>query len=73
LRVKVRKPAPSSVALIAGDSIVPDKPDKPEQIVPAKITVTDTGIAPFIFFKGAPNFGFANGVVNITLAATRHL
>ena len=46
-----------------------DKPDKPEQITPAKITVTDTGIAPYIFFEGAPNFGFANGVVNVTLAA----
>jgi hypothetical protein len=45
---------------------VTDKPDKPEQITPAK-TVTDTGIAPYIFF--APNFGFANGVVNVTLAA----
>jgi hypothetical protein len=52
---------------------VTDKPDKPEQITPAKITVTDTGIAPYIFFEGAPNFGFANGVVNVTLAATRHL
>jgi hypothetical protein len=47
---------------------VTDKPDKPEQITPAK-TVTDTGIAPYIFFEGAPNFGFANGVVNVTLAA----
>jgi hypothetical protein len=47
---------------------VTDKPGKPEQITPAK-TVTDTGIAPYIFFEGAPNFGFANGVVNVTLAA----
>jgi hypothetical protein len=47
---------------------VTDKPCKPEQITPAK-TVTDTGIAPYIFFEGAPNFGFANGVVNVTLAA----
>jgi hypothetical protein len=28
---------------------------------------------PFIFFDGAPNFGFANGTVNVTLAAARHL
>lgn len=48
--------------------VVTDKPDKPEQITPAK-TVTDTGIAPYIFLEGAPNFGFANGVVNVTLAA----
>jgi hypothetical protein len=40
----------------------------PEQIRPAK-NVTDTATAPYIFFKGAPNFGFANGVVNVSLAA----
>jgi hypothetical protein len=28
---------------------------------------------PLIFFEGAPNFGFNNGTVNVTLAATRHL
>jgi hypothetical protein len=39
-----------------GDPVVTDKPDKPEQITPAKITVTDTGIAPYIFFEGAPDF-----------------
>jgi hypothetical protein len=55
-----------------GDPVVPDKRDKPEKITLAK-SVTDTGIAPYIFFEGAPNFGFANGIVNITLAATRHL
>src|SRR6266516_1699202 len=51
-----------------GDPVVTDRPGKPEQTTPAK-TVTDTGIAPYIFFEGAPNFGFANGVVNVTLAA----
>ena len=50
-----------------------DNPDKPEQVAPAKITVTDTGIAPYIFFEGVPTFGFNNGIVNVTLAATRHL
>jgi hypothetical protein len=50
-----------------------NKPDKPEQVTPPKITVTDTGIAPFVFFEGAPNFGFLNGVVNVTLATTKHL
>jgi hypothetical protein len=50
-----------------------NKPDKPEQVTPPKITVTDAGIAPFVFFEGAPNFGFVNGVVNVTLAASRHL
>jgi hypothetical protein len=43
-------------------------PDAPE-----KLTVTDTGIAPYIYFEGAPNFGFTNGIINVTLAATRHL
>jgi hypothetical protein len=50
-----------------------DNPDKPEQIQPAKLTITDTGNAPYIFFEGAPNFGFVNGIVNVTLAAGRHL
>jgi hypothetical protein len=50
-----------------------DKPDKPEQIPPTKITIIDTGVAPYIFFDGAPNFGFANGIVNVTLATGRHL
>ena len=54
--------------LAEASPIVPDKPGKPEQITPAK-TVTDTAIAPYIFFASAPNFGFANGVVNVTLAA----
>ena len=40
---------------------------------PAKLTVTDTGMAPYIYFEGAPNFGFTNGIINITLAANRHL
>jgi hypothetical protein len=47
---------------------VTDKPGKLEQITPAK-NVTETAIAPYIFFEDAPNFGFANGVVNVTLAA----
>jgi hypothetical protein len=50
-----------------------DKPDKPEQVAPAKITITDTGLAPYVFFEGAPTFGFVNGIVNVTLAASRHL
>jgi hypothetical protein len=36
-------------------------------------TVIDTGIAPYVFFEGAPSFGFAEGIVNVTLAAHRHL
>jgi hypothetical protein len=58
---------------MTGDTIVTDKPDTPKQIPPATVTVTDTGIAPFVFFEGAPSFGFNHGVVCITLAAGRHL
>jgi hypothetical protein len=50
-----------------------DKPNQSEQIPPAKITVSDPGIAPYIFFEGAASFGFLNGIVNVTLAAGRHL
>ena len=48
-----------------------DKPDKPAQV--RKVTITDAGIAPFLFFEGAPNFGFRSGVVNVTLVAARHI
>lgn len=37
------------------------------------ITVTDPRNAPIVYFEGAPNFGVANGVVNVTLALNRHL
>ena len=67
------RPTASRAISITGDTFVIDKPDKPEQVAPAKITITDTGIAPCIFFEGAVTFGFANGIVNVTLAASRHL
>jgi hypothetical protein len=35
------------------------------------LPVSDTFHAPFVFFEGAPTFGFVNGVVNVTLAAGR--
>ena len=47
--------------------------DAPEKLDPPKLTVTDTGIAPYIYFEGAPNFGFTNGIIAVTLAANRHL
>jgi hypothetical protein len=50
-----------------------DKPDKVELAPSAKLTVSDPASAPFIFFEGTPSFGNNNGVVNITLAANRHL
>jgi hypothetical protein len=47
----------------------PDTRPKEGDIIP----VSDTPHAPFIFYEGAPAFGFTNGVVNITLAAGRIL
>jgi hypothetical protein len=52
---------------------MPDMPENPVPTAPPRLTVTDTGIAPYIYFEGAPNFGFANGIVTVTLAANRHL
>lgn len=37
------------------------------------ITAIDVVHAPYIYFDGAPNFGNANGIVNFTLCAARHL
>jgi hypothetical protein len=51
---------------------MPDKRE-PEPPAPPKLTVTDTAIAPYVYFEGAPNFGFVNGIIGITLAANRHL
>ena len=50
-----------------------DAPEKPDPTSMPKLTVTDTGIAPYVYFEGAPNFGFVNGIISITLAANRHL
>jgi len=38
-----------------------------------ELTVIDPGNAPIIFFEGAPNFGSNFGIINVTLAANRHL
>lgn len=35
--------------------------------------VVDDARAPFIYFDSAPTFGNRNGVINITLVASRHL
>jgi hypothetical protein len=46
-----------------------DNPDpRPAQPI---IPVSHAPHAPFIFYEGAPAFGFTNGVVNITLSANR--
>ena len=48
-------------------------PDASDPTATPKLTVTDTGMAPYIYFEGAPNFGFMHGIINITIAANRHL
>jgi hypothetical protein len=48
------------------------KPTQDKPIVGA-VTVKDALHAPVIYFDGAPNFGNAQGIVNITLAMGRHL
>jgi hypothetical protein len=47
--------------------------DNPNQVTAAKLSVTDSGNAPFIYFEGVPNFGHLNGIINLTLATSRHL
>jgi len=47
------------------------KENEPEQ--QKAVVVIDVPHAPVIYFDGAPNFGNANGVVNVTLAVARHL
>jgi hypothetical protein len=39
--------------------------------VAVAIPVSDTPHAPFIFYEGAPAFGHTNGVINLTLSASR--
>jgi hypothetical protein len=45
--------------------------DDPDTRPPVIIPFSDTPHAPFIFYEGAPAFGFTNGVVNLTLSANR--
>ncbi len=37
------------------------------------LIVKDIVHAPIIYFESAPNFGNANGIVNVTLAVDRHM
>jgi hypothetical protein len=48
-----------------------DNPDPRPGDVAVVIPVNDVPHAPFIFYEGAPAFGYSNGVINLTLAATR--
>jgi hypothetical protein len=46
--------------------------DRPKSSAPdVVISVADIPHAPFVFYDGAPSFGYVNGVINITLAAGR--
>jgi hypothetical protein len=48
-----------------------DNPDTSLGKVAMIIPVNDVLHAPFIFYEGAPAFGHTNGVINLTLSATR--
>ena len=48
-----------------------DNPENPEQITPQKSPLMISASPPF--FEVASNIGFTNGIVNVTLAASRHL
>jgi hypothetical protein len=49
-----------------------DKPS-PQPETAAPLMVKDVHHAPIIYFEGAPNFGNNFGIINVTLAASRHL
>jgi len=51
-----------------------DKPPFTEAIpsVAGAISALASANAPFIYFDGAPNYAFANGIVSVTLEALRH-
>ena len=48
-----------------------DNPDTRHGEVAVVIPVSDTPHAPFIFYDGAPVSGYLNGVISLTLSATR--
>jgi hypothetical protein len=53
---------------------VAKKPDKPKaHAEPAPLIVKDVHHAPILYFEGAPNFGNNHGIINVTLAAARHV
>lgn len=52
--------------------VMADNPDT-HPAKEATMIVSDTPHAPFVYYEGAPAFGFTNGVLNITLSAHRTL
>ena len=51
---------------------MPDEPAVSPPIPQIPLSKVGSAIAPFIYFDGAPNFGFNDGVANITLEAIIH-
>lgn len=54
-----------------------DEPEAPVQVeaipsVAGAISAIASAQAPFLYFDGAPNFGFLNGICNISLEALRY-
>jgi hypothetical protein len=60
----------TATVLAAGGATMAESPDTRSNEAAATL-VSDTPHAPFIFYEAAPAFGFANGVVKITLSASR--
>jgi len=59
------------------ENVVADEPEAPVQIeaipsVAGGVAAIASAQAPFIYFDGAPNFGFLNSVCNISLEALRY-
>jgi len=61
-----------------GDSVMPDEADKVAPAVIEQIPSFVGGLsaiasanAPFIYFDGVPNFGFREGIANLTLEVLR--
>ena len=48
-----------------------DNPDPRPGEVAVVIPVNDVPHAPFIFYEAAPISGYTNGIINLTLSATR--
>lgn len=48
-------------------------PSEPTSQQPQGVVVSDSMNAPIIYFDGAPNYGNRNGIIAITIVASRHL
>jgi hypothetical protein len=47
--------------------------EKKSNPAPEGLFVSDAANAPIIYFDSAPTFGNVNGVINVTIVASRHL